>query len=75
MKTETAAENLKLLQKGSGRLYLLCVIVGALTGFTVSLYISIIFIFCSLFLLKSLILFKFLFFILFIFFELIYYIF
>ncbi|WP_294703501.1 ClC family H(+)/Cl(-) exchange transporter [uncultured Fusobacterium sp.] len=38
MKTETAAENLKLLQKGSGRLYLLCVIVGALTGFTVSLY-------------------------------------
>ncbi|MGY0393944.1 ClC family H(+)/Cl(-) exchange transporter [Fusobacterium sp. SYSU M8D902] len=38
MKTETAADNLKLLQKGSGKLYLLCVVVGALTGFTVSLY-------------------------------------
>lgn len=39
MKTEeTAADNLKLLQKGSGRLYLLCVITGALTGFIVSLY-------------------------------------
>lgn len=38
MKIETAADNLRLLQKGSGRLYLLCVVVGALTGFTVSLY-------------------------------------
>lgn len=38
MKTETAADNLKLLQKGSGRLYLLCTIVGTLTGFSVSLY-------------------------------------
>lgn len=38
MKTETAADNLKLLQKGSGRLYLLCIVVGALTGFTVSSY-------------------------------------
>lgn len=38
MKTKTAADNLKLLQKGSGRLYLLCIVVGALTGFIVSLY-------------------------------------
>ena len=38
MKKETAADNLKLLQKGSGRLYLLCIAVGALTGFTVSFY-------------------------------------
>ncbi len=38
MRTETAADNLKLLQKGSGRLYLLCIVVGTLTGFIVSLY-------------------------------------
>ena len=38
MKKETVADNLKLLQKGSGKLYLLCIIVGALTGFIVSLY-------------------------------------
>lgn len=35
---KTAEENLKMLQKGSGKLYLLCLIVGALTGFTVSVY-------------------------------------
>lgn len=38
MKAETAAENMKLLQKGSGKLYLLCILVGALTGAIVSLY-------------------------------------
>lgn len=38
MKTETVADNLKLLQKGSGKLYLLCIVVGTLTGVTVSLY-------------------------------------
>ncbi len=35
---KTAEDNLKMLQKGSGKLYLLCLIVGALTGFTVSVY-------------------------------------
>ena len=38
MKTETVADNLKLLQKGSGKLYLLCIVVGTLTGVTVSFY-------------------------------------
>lgn len=35
---QTAADNLKLLQKGSGKLYMLCLIVGAFTGLTVSIY-------------------------------------
>lgn len=35
---KTAEDNLKMLQKGSGKLYLLCLVVGALTGFTVSVY-------------------------------------
>ena len=39
MKTqENVTETLKLLHKGSGKLYLLCVAVGAITGFIVSLY-------------------------------------
>ena len=39
MKTEeNVTDNLKLLHKGSGKLYLLCVAVGAITGFVVSLY-------------------------------------
>lgn len=35
---KTAEDNLKLLQKGSGKLYMLCLGVGALTGFIVSIY-------------------------------------
>ncbi|MBR8701561.1 H(+)/Cl(-) exchange transporter ClcA [Fusobacterium sp. DD29] len=39
MKTqENVTDTLKLLHKGSGKLYLLCVAVGAITGFIVSLY-------------------------------------
>ena len=35
---QTAEDNLKLLQKGSGKLYMLCLGVGILTGLIVSIY-------------------------------------
>ena len=35
---KTAEDNLKLLQKGSGKLYVLCLGVGVFTGFVVSIY-------------------------------------